>query len=100
MDASDEIEGTRDGMVVDIPTLDLTKITLGQMAAIEAASGRSFDDLIAGRAGRLLAALFLREYTRSGRPPSWSQLADLRPRVVSSSPSRSPRTGRQKASSG
>jgi len=77
----------------DIPTLDIDTLTLGEMAAAELASGESFDALIAaGRATRRLLALYVAELrrpsTNSAPRRSWSDLANLRPSVASSSPSR------------
>lgn len=65
-------------------TLDLTTLTLGEMSAVELASGRSFDKLItAGNASRRLVGLYIRELRRPRSPsdgpmPSWSDLSGRR----------------------
>jgi hypothetical protein len=71
----------------DIPTLDITTLTLGEMAAAELETGRSFQDLLKGRATQRLLALWLDERRNSARPRSWRELGDLRPYVGSSSTS-------------
>lgn len=68
-------------------TLDLGSITLGEMAAIEYASGRSFDRLLTGAVSRRLIALYLREWRSSGVEPSWSEISSLRPLASGSSTS-------------
>lgn len=91
------------GPAVDLATLtlDLNEITLGEMAAIETASGRDFLALFrAGSATRRLIALFLLEYRRSETPPSWRELSDRRPLAGPSSTSRSPQAGRRAKSQG
>lgn len=60
-------------------TLDLPSVTLGEMAAIEMASGTDFTKLLRSAAGRRLIALYLRESRSSGVAPSWSSLSSLRP---------------------
>jgi hypothetical protein len=60
-------------------TLDVTTITLGEMAEIERESGRSMDGLLKGRATQLLVALWLADHRKnSGTPRSWQELCDLR----------------------
>ena len=61
--------------------LDIATLTLGEMSAVELASGRSFDKLItAGSATRRLLGLYIRELRRPRSPsdgpmPSWSDLS-------------------------
>lgn len=81
---------------IDVTTLtiDLNEITLGEMAAIEAAAGQDFLTVFGqGRASRRMIALFLREYRSSGSAPSWRELGNLRPRGAGSSTSVSPSAG-------
>jgi len=60
-------------------TLDLDTMTLGEMAAVEAAAGQDFLDLWrAGRATRRLIALYVNEYRASETPRSWQELSALR----------------------
>jgi hypothetical protein len=80
-----------------IPTLDLTTLTLGEMAAVEAESGRSFDALLrAGNATKRLLALWVAEHRlpSSGPRRSWQELSNLRPLASSSSPLQSTPAGR------
>jgi hypothetical protein len=61
-------------------TLDLADLTIGEMAAIETASGQDFMRLLtAGKASRRLIALYLRELRSSEPRRSWSELSNLRP---------------------
>jgi len=66
-------------------TLDLTTITLGEMAAVEIASKRDFTTLLKGQVGRRLIALYLREWRSSGVEPSWSEISSHRPLASTSS---------------
>jgi hypothetical protein len=73
--------------VPKVATLDVTTLTLGEMAEAERQSGRSFDNLLtSGTATRRLLALFIVESRTCAQPRSWQQLADLRPYDSSSSP--------------
>lgn len=74
-------------------TLDLGTITLGEMDAIERASGQEFGRLLARSMGRRLVALYLREWRSSGREPSWAELSNLRPLGSGSSVSASSSAG-------
>jgi hypothetical protein len=97
MAADDDLAET----VRDLGTLELSSLTLGEMAAVEQASGRSFADILrAGPATQRLMAAYVLLSRHSGRPPSWSELAGLRPFDRKSSPSRSRRAGRSETSSG
>jgi hypothetical protein len=83
--------------------IDAATITLGEVAAAERASGLDFTDLLARRASRLIFALWLVEWRRSGKPPSWQEIADRPLAVVRSSVSppsqdgRSPRSRRSRS---
>lgn len=80
-------------------TIDLSDITLGEMLAIELASGEDFARLLGRQTGRRLIALYLRESRSSGRAPSWHELSSLRLRAGGSSTSASPSAGRPTSSS-
>lgn len=68
--------------------LDLDTLTLGEMAAVEEASGSSIDRLLArGKASRIMVAAYV-HYRRSGEPRTWSEVAGLRLSDVRSSSSR------------
>lgn len=58
--------------------LDIESLTLGELTAIERASGQDAVQLIQGRAGRRLVGLFIFLLRRDGRAPSWPRLANLR----------------------
>lgn len=63
-------------------TLDLERITLGEMMDVELASGRSFMDLVRSRTGQVMVVLYLRALQQrvpGQPPPSWSELAKLTP---------------------
>jgi hypothetical protein len=83
-----------------IVQLDLSTLTLGEMAAVEAASGRSFDQLMRGRASRLIAAMYVAALRSSGDTPSWSELSSLHLSDVASSPSPSQADGPRPRSNG
>jgi hypothetical protein len=81
--------------------LDLSQITLGEMSAIELASGHDFVKLLKGGAtSRRLIALYLREWRSSGREPSWSEISGLRPLAAGSSSSPSSSDGPSATSNG
>jgi hypothetical protein len=81
-------------------TIDLNEITIGEMAAIEAASGQDFMKLLtAGKASRRLIALYLRECKSSGPRRSWSELSNLRPLAGGSLGSPSRLAGRRASAS-
>lgn len=80
-------------------TLDLGSVTLGEMAAIELASGQDFSRLLGRQTGRRLIALYLREWRSSGLEPSWLELSNLRPLASGSSTSASSPAGRPPTSS-
>lgn len=80
--------------------LDLTSITLGEMAAMEEQSGRDFTALLkSGTATRRLMALWLSESRSSEKPRSWRELSNLRPLGEPSSPSPSEPAGRRSRAS-
>lgn len=64
--------------------LDIATLTLGEMSAVELASGKSFGRLItAGSATRRLVGLYIRELRAPRSPsdgpmPSWSDLSARR----------------------
>lgn len=64
--------------------LDVDSLTLGELAAIEAESGRDALTMVRnGRAGRKLVALWIAEHRHpssspSGKPRSWHELTNLR----------------------
>lgn len=77
-------------MAPEALTLDLTTLTLGEMADIEAASGLDFMVLYArGSASRAMIVRYLNMSRDSGQRPSWNEVSDHRPlgRSSSTSPS-------------
>lgn len=89
MDTPEDVRRT-----VATVTIDLDRVTLGEMAEVELASGHDFVTLIrAGRATRRLVGLFLHEYRSSGVAPSWRELSDRRPLAPGSSTSPSSLAG-------
>jgi hypothetical protein len=72
--------------IEDVPVLDWTTITLGEMADMEAESGRPFERMMtAGKGTQMLIALWLTEHRADPRsasyvpPRSWHELRSLRP---------------------
>lgn len=65
-------------LIASIPTLDITTLTLGEMAELEAQSGRSFTSLLRGAATGKLVALWVHESRTSEKPRSWQELSALR----------------------
>ena len=66
-------------LIADIPPLDVATLTLGEMAAVEADSGRDFARMLtAGNATRKLLALWVHEHRNSETPRSWQELSELR----------------------
>jgi hypothetical protein len=65
-------------LIADIPVLDIKTLTFGEMAEVEAQSGRSFNSLLRGAATGKLLALWVHEYRNSEKPRSWQELSDLR----------------------
>ena len=61
---------------------DPNTMTLGELLALEEASGLTSDELLQsfGRRStlRLIVALFVQRLRSSGQPPSWKSLSDLR----------------------
>jgi hypothetical protein len=70
-------------------TLDINSLTLGELMALERAADQSYDELLAHKASRVVAALFVHESRTSAKPRSWRELASLRLSELSSSTSRS-----------
>ena len=65
--------------IADVPTLDISTLTLGEMATIEQESGRSMEGLLKGRATLLLVALWVADHRQNSVPPrSWQELCNLR----------------------
>ena len=58
--------------------LDLDSLTLGEMMAVERASGQDVQDLLASKMGRMTLAVFVQRYRSSGTVPSWSEVEGLR----------------------
>ena len=76
-------------------TLDLDRITVGEMMDVEIASGRAFMDLVRSRTGLLMVSLYLRALQQhahaisqlqpgEARPPapSWRDMEGLTPSAV------------------
>jgi hypothetical protein len=58
--------------------LDLDSLTLGEMMAVERASGQDVQDLLASKMGRMTLAVFVQRLRNSGSAPSWSEFENLR----------------------
>ena len=58
--------------------LDLDSLTLGEMMAVEKASGTDVQELLASKMGRMLLAVFVQRLRSSGNAPSWSEVEGLR----------------------
>jgi hypothetical protein len=58
--------------------LDLDSLTLGEMMAVERASGQDVQDLLASKMGRMTLAVFVQRLRNSGSAPSWNEVEDLR----------------------
>lgn len=80
-------------------SLDVDSLTLGELSALERASGSDAVLLLQGSAGRRLAALFIFLLRTDGRAPSWPLLASLRPTELPRSGSRSRPAGPSPTSS-
>lgn len=72
-------------LIATIPVLDIKTLTLGEMAEVEAQSGRSFNALLRGAATGKLLALWVHEFRNSEKPRSWQELSALRAFEPSSS---------------
>lgn len=59
-------------------TFDVNTLTLGELAAAETASGLDSSILLSRTGHRLLLAVFVQRLRSSGKPPSWSELGNLR----------------------
>ena len=66
-------------------TLDITTVTMGELAEAEQQSGKDFQTLMRTRMSRALLGLFIHELRTSAQPRSWSELSNLRVLDVSSS---------------
>ena len=64
---------------------DPDSMTLGEVLAIEKASGEEFQTLIRSRAGQMAMAVFVQRLRSSGQPPRWNELLNLRLLDASSS---------------
>lgn len=61
-------------------TLDIDRMTLGEMMDVELASGKAFTALLQSKTGRVMIALYLRasQQRAPGTPaPTWQQLAAM-----------------------
>ena len=74
-------------------TLDLDTLTLGDLAAAERASGRSFETLTRGAASLRMLALFFHLSRTYGSAPPWHALESLPALGALRSTSRSSRDG-------
>jgi hypothetical protein len=81
-------------------TLDLSTLTLGEMSECEMQSGRSFDQLMKGKATQRMVALFVHGLRHFAPTPSWSDVANLHLSDVRSSTSRSRSDGPRLKSAG
>lgn len=87
--------------------VDVRSVTLGELAAVELASGQDFDTLLRRKASRLLAMLYIAKLRESqtpgspsfGQPPRWAELTAYRLLDGSSSTSASPEAGPPTSSS-
>ena len=84
-------------------TFDVDTLTLGELLAVEDASGLTAQEIL-GSFGRrstlaLLVAVFVQRLRSSGKPPSWQELSSLRVVDISSGPSRSKQDNRSPKSS-
>jgi len=66
---------------------DVDTLTLGEMAAVEEASGRDFSELWKRSASKMLAVVFVQRLRTSGQAPNWHELGSLRVLDVSFSTS-------------
>ena len=62
-------------------SFDVTTMTMGELLAVEEASGLTGQDILQsfGRPStlRLMVAVFVQRLRTSGQPPSWKSLSDL-----------------------
>lgn len=59
-------------------TLDIDSLTLGELMEVERQTGEDVQDLLRGKMGRMILAVFVHRWRSSGRAPSWNEIADLR----------------------
>lgn len=93
--------------VLPAVTVDVRSVTLGELAAVEIASGQSFDVLLRTKATKLLAMLYIARLRESrtpgspnyGQPPSWDGLSTYRLLAGSSSRSAPTEDGHPTSSS-
>lgn len=81
-------------------TVDVSTLTLGELSAIEIASGLSFERILRARMTFRLALLYVHELRSSERPRSWQELSSLRLSDVSPSTSPSASAGPSETSNG
>ena len=72
-------------VLADVPRVDVSTVTLGEMAAIEMEAGRPFAAILGSPIGAKMAALWIWEHRRPTSPGSaparsWRELSNLRPR--------------------
>jgi hypothetical protein len=59
-------------------TLDVDTLTLGEMMAVEDASGKDITQLLSRTTGRRMLALFVHQLRNSDSLPRWSELGRLK----------------------
>jgi len=59
-------------------SFDMETLTLGELAAVERASGLSATVLMKGAVSKMLVALYVHRLRNSDEPPSWRELESLR----------------------
>ena len=68
-------------MAKETISFDVTTMTMGELLAVEEASGLTGQDILSsfGRPStlRLMVAVFVQRLRTSGQPPSWKSLTDL-----------------------
>lgn len=74
-------------------TLDLDTLTLGEMMAVEDASGKDITQLLSRTTGRRMLVLYVNQLRNSDSMPSWSELGRLKVRDELPSNSGSSRDG-------
>ena len=80
-------------VLADVPRVDVSTVTLGEMAQIEMESGRPFAAIMSTPVAAKMAALWIWEHRTASASPngaparSWRELSNLRPRGKRSSTS-------------
>lgn len=78
-------------VLADVPRVDVSTVTLGEMASIELESGRAFAAIMSSPVSAKMAALWIWEHRTASTSPSaeparsWRELSNLRPRGKRSS---------------